>query len=165
MTERTNAEWKQLAQETARWMKEIGAVHDSGKRHRSYVTNEDWAKEFEALHGVQEDEMGTMVQHAHSMGLWIGFVEFKGWYLGESESDAASVSARLINYAITLLNTVGLYLDAGEESGHMSEILTHLQPRVRKIGVDGIVPLMGAAGRELADGLEQKLLEARDKLN
>ena len=161
MTDATK--WKELASNTARWMKEIGAVHDDQHHERSYVTSSDWAEQFGMIYDVHETDIGTVVQHAHEMGLWIGFEPFKGWYLSEQPSDAATVVTRLINYLTSLADTVGKYMDAQHESGQMEHILQGYQGRLRVVEIDGVVPLLDAAGKQVADGIRTKLIEARSQ--
>ena len=162
MTERTDAEWEQIASETAKWMKEIGAVHDNEKKHRSYVTSSDCEAQFMTIYNLDAVDLGTVIQHAHEMGHWIGFCPFKGWYLGEEPEEAATVVTRLINYLVSLANTVDKYMEAQKESGHMLEILAGYKGRTRLESLDEITPLLNAAGVEVSESLRVALLEARD---
>ena len=162
MSERTNAEWKQIAGKTAKWMKKIGAVHDDEKRHRSYVTSADWEDQFMAVYDLDATDLGTVIQHAHEMGHWIGFCPFKGWYLGNEPEEAATVVTRLINYLVSLSCTVGKYMEAQRESGHMLEIAAGYKGRIKLESMEEIAPLLNAAGVEVSESLRIALLEARD---
>lgn len=163
MSERTNAEWKQIAGETAKWMKEIGAVHDSKKKRRSYITSSDWEAQFITIYDLDASDLGTVIQHAHEMGHWIGFCPFKGWYLGDEPEEAATVVTRLINYLVSLSSTVGKYMEAQRESGHMLEIAAGYKGRIKLESMDEIAPLLSAAGVEVSESLQTALLEARDR--
>jgi len=155
------AGWEELVRDTVRWMREIGAVHNEQRHERSYVTSSDWAEQFGMTYDVCETDIGTVIQHAHRKGLWIGFEPFKGWYLSERPSDAATVVTRLINYLTSLADTVGKYMEAQHESGQMEQILQGYQGRLRVIEIDGVAPLLDAAGKQIADGVRTKLIEAR----
>jgi len=141
-----NTRLQELARTTALWMQEIGAVHDDERKSRSYVSSGEWAEEFGLTYGVSECDIGEVVQAAHALGLWIAFEPFKGWYLSQKPSDAASVVTRLINYMCSLSETVSKYLAAQ----HVTEI-------------DEIAPLLTAAGVEVANDVKIALLEAKDR--
>ena len=143
-------------------MKEIGAVHDSDKRHRSYITSADWEDQFMTTYDLDATDLGTVIQHAHEMGHWIGFSPFKGWYLGDEPEEAATVVTRLINYLVSLSCTVGKYMEAQRESGHMLEIAAGYKGRIKLESMEEIAPLLNAAGVEVSDSLRIALLEARD---
>lgn len=155
---------KTVAQETERWMKEIGAVHDNERKQRSYVTSADWEEHFGPIYGLAGSDIGAVVQAAHSMGIWIAFEPFKGWYLGETPADAASVVTRLVNYMCRLSETVNGYLVAQQSSGHMPEISDGYKGRLRVVDVDQITPLLTAAGVEVAEQVKVALLEASTRM-
>lgn len=163
-TEMTNEQWKRLARETARWMRSDGAVFDLDRHQRGYVTSEDWVEEFEPTHGVEPADMGTCVQHAHELGLWIGFEPFRGWYLSERPTDAATVVTRLINYLTSLADTIGKYLEHQDESGQMASILPGYPGRLRIVEIDAVIPLLNAAGKQLAGDIQDRLIEARNRM-
>jgi hypothetical protein len=161
--EMTSQQWKRLAHETARWMRDVGAVFDVERHHRSYITSGDWVEQFEATHGVDAADMGTCVQHAHEEHLWISFEAYKGWYLSERPIDAATVVTRLINYVTSLADTIGKYLEHQDASGHMEEILAGYPGRVRRIEIEGVAPLLGAAGRKIAGEIGDQLTAAAER--
>jgi len=163
MNDMDDTRLQELARATALWMQEIGAVHDDERKSRSYVSSGEWAEEFGLTYSVSECDIGEVVQAAHALGLWIAFEPFKGWYLSQKPSDAASVVTRLINYMCSLSETVSKYLAAQYESGRMLEITPGYKGRLRVTEIDEIAPLLTAAGVEVANDVKIALLEAKDR--
>lgn len=163
MDEIDNIFWNNLAHDTARWMKRIGAIERN--KQRGHITVSDWIEEFETIEEVYpENWLRKLVPALFRQGYTVGF-DFglgRGFYLSDS-SEAATIVTRWFNYISTLLKTLADVMEAMQESPEWDKIADGFKGRMRLGDLDKLPNLLAGAGIQIPEEVKTALLEAKNK--
>jgi len=160
MEENERLDWKSLARETGKWMKEIGAVHNYETKERSYITRADWVEAFGSLYEIDEEEWAYCLRNMFEQKIYVGFAAGKGFYLCNA-FDSATTLTRLINYSSSLQMTINLYIASMERGGGWPEIAPGMKGRIRISDVRQLTTSMEAMGVLVDEPVKQALEDAQ----